>query len=213
MSDSHHSPKTTTHSRHSSSAKSDCPTCYGQASSWNKLPACRTCPYLASCRWYIENPDPAPFSSRSTKEHFVSFESVQFSEAVASMPAPDPTSASEAQEDGEKPVFSANDMRHMLEFLLRDVDDYSLAIVECALRTGCSSNAELARAFCVSREAMHRKLIDTCRAYPPLASVLRCILYRCARLANPDNRESIAGRRVQKKSNINNSNKQMEFKF
>lgn len=186
----------------------DCPSCYGDAEVQGKFPECRVCEYAESCRWYIENPDPSPGWERSSTEHFTSFEAVQFSAEVADIPAPE-ADDEPPPDDADAPRFSSNDMRYMLEFLLRDVDDYSLAIVECALRSDCTSAADLARAFNVSREAMHRKLIDVCRAYPPLATVLRCVLHRCARLANPETRETIAGRRVRQTEDET----QMEFDF
>ncbi len=188
----------------------DCPSCYGQKASFGNLPACSCCEYSESCKWYIDNPDPSPGWERMSTEHFTSFEAIQYSEEVAEIPAPE-ENADQPEDDGsDTPCFSPNDLRFLLEFLLRDVDDYSLAIVECALRSDCNSAADLARAFKVSREAMHRKLIDTCRAYPPLATVLRCVLHRCARLSNPDTREFIAGRRVQ---NTNKDPNQLEFKL
>lgn len=191
-----------------STADNDCPSCYGDAKAQGNRPECPSCEYAESCRWYIDNPDPSPGWERSSTEHFTSFEAIQFSEEVADIPAHEQDDEP-ADDENDKPVFSSNDMRYMLEFLLRDVDDYSLAIVECALRSDCTSAADLARAFSVSREAMHRKLIDTCRAYPPLATVLRCVLHRCARLANPETRETIAGRRVRQ----TDDETQMEFDF
>lgn len=189
--------------------ENDCPSCYGKAEFWGKLPACSSCEFFESCKWYIDNPDPSPGWERSSTEHFTSFEAIQYSEEVADMPAPEESDEPSPDDDSNEPVFSANDMRYLLEFLLRDVDDYSLAIVECALRSDCTSAADLARAFKVSREAMHRKLIDTCAAYPQLATVLRCVLHRCARLAKPETRETIAGRRVRLQPDKN----QMEFNF
>jgi len=187
----------------------DCPPCYGNAAAWNNTPACKTCEYLGSCKWYAENPDPYPPGERGKKEHFVSYEALAFSSEIADIPAPPEDNDLPENDPDEEPRFSAGDLRRLLEFFLRDIDDYSLAIVECALRTGSNSSADLARAFNVSREAIHRKLVDTCRDHPEIGTMLRGVLCRCARLANPETRETIAGRRVRLQPDEN----QMEFDF
>lgn len=195
---------------HTDNDYEDCPTCYGKASSCGKLPACEDCVYLDSCCWYVANPDPEPHGERSSKGHHVSFEAVQFSEEVANIPD------KETREPASDPeiTFTYREIVNLLEFLFRGVDDYSLSIVLCAMREDCHSAAEIARAFNVSREAIHRKLLDCCAAHPELGFLLRSVLYRCANLSNPDLRHTIAGRRTQQKQTSEKQpQSQMEFKF
>lgn len=188
----------------------ECPTCYGDAAAWGNTPACEKCPYLGSCKWYAENPDPYPDGERGKKEHFVSYEAYAFSSEIADIPAPpEPDDEQPENDPDEEPRFSVGDLRRLLEFLFRDLDDYSLSIVLCALRSESDSSADLARAFAVSREAIHRKLVDTCRDHPEIGTMLRGVLTRCARLSKPETRESIAGRRVRLQPDKN----QMEFDF
>ena len=197
---------------HATNENDDCPTCYGKASSCNKLPACESCAYLDSCLWYVANPDPEPNGERSSKGHFVSFEAVQFSEEIAEIPdkassvLPDEPEIS----DADKPKYSERDFKHLIEFFLVGVDDYSLAIVLCAMREDNHSAADLARAFSVSREAMHRKLLDTCKKHPEIGYMLRGVLQRCVLLSKPEMRSMITGRRTDL---IQNKPTQLEFDF
>ena len=192
----------------------DCPTCYGDSEKHGQIDACSSCEYFDSCRWYIDNPDPCADGKRFSRGHDVSFEAVQFSEQVANIPAPDSDDDSESRQTNGKTVFTLDELRRLLEFMLRDIDDYSLAIVECALRTDCTSAADLARAFDVSREAIHRKLIDCCAKNPQIGYLLRAVLYKCAILGDPEIRSRISGRRT-KPDQIQNNNdqNQMEFNF
>jgi hypothetical protein len=109
-------------------------------------------------------------------------------------------------------MFTYRDIVNLLEYLFRGVDDYSLAIVLCALREDCHSTTDLARAFSVSREAIHRKLLDCCALHPELGYLLRSVLYRCSTLSNPAVRPTISGRRTQK-TTAKTDNTNMEFDF
>ncbi len=200
----------------------DCPSCFANAQSSGTLPACKTCQYIESCRYCADNPAPGRFA-RDSKGHHVSLEAYAFAEEIA---ATDDvlTAAEEVQQpeayDYDQPIYTNADMQHMLEFMLRGVDDYTLAIVECVLREKHTTASQVARAFDVSREAIHRKLVDSCKQYPVLSEVLRCALHRCKMLADPAKRGSITGRRARAdKSGTHNHKKtqehkqQMEFTF
>lgn len=202
------------HTNNAQNAVEDCPTCYGVSASCGKLADCSFCEFADSCRWYIDNPDPEPNGERSSRGHHVSFEAVQFSEEVAEIPDRHTENLPEDREksDEDKPKYSENDFKHLLEFFLVGVDDYSLAIVLCAMREDNHSAADLARAFDVSREAMHRKLLDTCQKHPEIGFMLRGVLQRCVCLSKPELRRTIAGRRTDQTENELNQN-QMEFDF
>lgn len=197
------------------SSSNDCPQCFGIASSCGQLPACTTCQYQESCRYCADNPAPG-HSRRDTRGHHVSFEHYQYASEIAAEDKPpfdEPEQQAKAEYD--RPIYSNADLQHLLEFMLRGVDDYSLAIVECVLREEHTTASQVAKAFGVSREAMHRKLIDSCKQYPYLRDTLRCALYRCNLLANPENRSGIAGRRKREvdAGGKGETKEQMEFLF
>lgn len=194
-------------------SSNDCPQCFGNASSFAKLPACKTCQYRDACQYCAVNPIPDG-SQRDTRGHHVSFEQYQHAEEIACEEKPYYDEPAPVENSYDKPLYSNADMQHMLEFMLRGVDDYSLAIVECVLREEHTTASQVAKAFGVSREAMHRKLIDSCRQYPYLAEMLRSTLYRCKMLADPARRGSIAGRRKRDVDQGQGEKKeQMEFVF
>ena len=195
------------------SSSNDCPQCFGIASSCGQLPACTSCQYQESCRYCADNPAPSGHG-RDKRGHHVSFEQYQYAREIASEEEPifdEP----EPEDNYNKPIYSNADMQHLLEFMLRGVDDYSLAIVECVLREEHTTASQVAKAFDVSREAMHRKLIDSCKQYPYLAEMLRGTLYRCKMLADPARRGSIAGRRKREvdAAGKDGDKQQMEFLF
>ena len=179
----------------SGESNGDCPVCYGDAAQCGRLPDCQACKYADSCRYYADNPAPDG-KQRDTRGHHVSLDRYGFAREVAAKDEPyyDERPGGKG-DDYQQPVYSNADLQHLLEFMLRGVDDYSLAIVECVLREEHATASQVAKAFGVSREAMHRKLIDSCKQYPYLRDTLRCALYRCNLLANPENRSGIAGRR------------------
>lgn len=194
------------------SAGADCPSCFGDPEKCGAVSACLECEYVESCRYYCENPAP-PRYGRDSKGHHVSMEAYGYAEEVAALPDAAAVPGQD-EEEYNAPIYSNADMQRLLEFFLRGVDDYSLAIVECVLRENCASAAQVAKAFGVSREAIHRKIIDSCRQYPYLRDTLRCALYRCKMLADPENRAAIAGRRLRKVSAPGSNDKeQMEFSF
>lgn len=199
----------------------DNPICYGQPEKCGCLPECATCQYAESCRWYIDNPAPFDKHGKSTRGHWVSYERYSYSAETAKDCDPPDDSEVEAvpqseqmvpndDDDYNKPVYSQADLHALLVFLLREVDDYTLAIVECVLREDHTMASTVAKAFGVSREAMHRKLMDSCRRYPELAAMLKSVMYRCKSLACVDRRGSIIGRKNVKRPD---NGRQMEFSF
>lgn len=195
----------------SKTTNNDCPACYGKQAQCGKLPACSACAYAESCKFYAATPASGRYA-RDSKGHYISFEHYQFAEEIADKMPVYCDAEQPGADDYTKPVFSAADMLHMLEFLLRDVDDYTLAIVECALREDLTTASEIAKAFNVSREAIHRKVVDACKRYPHLADVLRCTLRRCKMLADPANRARIKGRKVKSIDNRGKSNNNLTRK-
>ncbi len=189
--------------------------CYGKRH--GMLASCNRCEYAESCRWAAANPEPYDGHGRSRRGHFVSYEQYAFAREVAAEPDR-PHCDEEARELAEAerleydtPIYSNEDLEAILRFLLREVDDYSLAVAMCVLREGHTMASETARAFGVSREAMHRKIVDSCRKFPVLAALLKGALYRCKKLSDIHERHNIAGRRNAGKAG--QAKKQMELNF
>lgn len=168
----------------------ECPECFGRFQEGKS--ACAECPYPESCRFYRDNPPPKDPYARFSRGHYASIDQYGYSEELATdFELPDEGNG-EPQED-ETPL-TREDLKSLLHFLLYAIDEYTLAIVLEMLRTGQRDTVELAKAFGVSKQAMHRKIQDMATAYPELRSMLELTMRKCASLASPEARRSIAGR-------------------
>lgn len=88
-----------------------------------------------------------------------------------------------------------------MEFLL-DLDNYTAELLSEIMHGDVSSASDLARKMGVSRQAVHRKIVDCCTLHPELRRLFITRLYRCRRLLTDS-------KRLSKKKNQN----QMEFDF
>lgn len=183
--------------------------CYGKRH--GKRAECASCEYGESCKYYGETQRQAE-SPRNRK--LTSYEASAHHDDLAVGPEI-PGEADEILTERQKPVFSAADMERLLHFLLFEVDDYTVAIIECMLREEHDSAAQVAKAFGVSREAIRRKVTDSCRKFPELAQLFRDTLKKCARVAKQENRKFVSGKkRIPKKlkrAKQANKNIQMEL--
>ena len=177
----------------------DCPKCFASQGA-GRLEGCPACPYAESCRFCAENPDPGP--GRYSKGHGVSVERYQWSQEIATPPDEPDEEADETEAAANAPRYSVREVEELLRFLLRGVDDYSLAVVIAALREGHATAAGLARSFGVSREAMHRKLVDIARRFPQLRGTLLLTLQRCNALSKPEVRHAIPVRASARKAQV-----------
>ena len=185
--------------------KNDAPHCFGKAESCGNSPACAVCIFTDSCRFYVENPPPRE-DERDSTGHFVSYDHIAHDKRAALNPE---DAEKVADVDYDAPYFSRADLEALLFFLLREVDDYTLSIAEEMLRGSHESAASIAKVFGVSREAMNRKIYDSCRKYPQLAVVFRGCLHKCARLARVDAIGKIDGRKNHEKKGVKNKCRQM----
>ncbi len=171
----------------------DCPSCFENTKLFDKQPQCKSCEFYRSCAYCVKNPG----SKCETRLGMVSYDEFSYNSEVATPPA-----NHEKRHDRTRPVYSLDDMQHLLEFFLR-IDDYSLAIVLSVLNDNMMNASQAARVFKVSRQAIHRKLVDSCAKHPELAGLLRANLYRCKRLSEI----------TQEDKNLQPTDNQMEFEF
>lgn len=150
----------------------DCPECFGKKSANGKLAGCATCQYFESCQYCSEH-DSNDCDKRSGH---VSYDRYSFSKETADKPA--------ESDDIEDLSASSNDnyaLRQVMEFLL-DIDNYTAELLHEVLHGDCNTTSALAKKFGISRQAVHRKIVDTCTIYPQLRSLFITRLYRCRRI-------------------------------
>lgn len=166
-----------------------CPDCFSNREKCGKLPECAACEYHDSCRFCAENDE----RKVNRRLGHVSYERYSFSNEVSDR-APVPSDEPKRPKEDE-------DVRRVMEFLL-DIDNYSAELLSEVLHGNSHSASDLARKFGVSRQAIHRKIVDACTQAPHLRKLFATRLYRCRRLLRDSDR-------LTKKHNPN----QMEFNF
>lgn len=152
----------------------DCPECFGKQSKSGKTAGCRQCEYAESCRFCAEDDG----SGCDRRLGHVSYERYSYSRDVAAAPE-DQDAAPETKKD--------DDVRRVMEFLL-DIDNYSAELLSAVLHGDCATTSDLARKFGVSRQAIHRKIVDCCTEHPELRRLFITRLYRCRRLLTDSRR-------------------------
>ena len=186
----------------------DNPKCFGDKAKAGRLAECKACRFADGCRWYSDNPPPKHAYGRDSRSHLATLDIYEGEEAAVS---PVFGEGDEADDYGA-PYFSRADLESLLHFLLYEVDAYSLSAALVMLRGGHAGNvSSVARVFGVGREAMRRKLEDTCRKYPALAKMLEGAMARCARLSDVDNLGIVEGRRGAKARRKNKGQMEIEF--
>lgn len=169
---------------------SDCPECYGSLDATGKLPICKDCEFAESCKYYAET---EAACNRTTSGH-VSYDRYSYSEEVS------------AKDEGyiDEPAKDSEVLR-IMEFLL-NVDNYTAELLSAVLHDGCYNTVTLAKKFGVSRQAIHRKIIDCCHLHPELRKLFITRMSRCRRILSDSDRLT---KQKEKNSNPN----QMEFDF
>ena len=152
-------------------SSNDCPECFGKKESHGKTANCATCLFFESCQ-YCSIYDGSECDKRSGH---VSYERYSFSKETASKP----------DDNTDNEDYSTNDnsgsIRQVMEFLL-DIDNYTAELLHEVLHGDCDTTSKIARKFGISRQAVHRKIVDTCTLYPQLRSLFITRLYRCRRI-------------------------------
>lgn len=176
--------------------KPQCPLCFGDSKRFDyENQKCKSCVYIESCNYIIKDDD-----KLKGKANHVSYEHYSYSQAVS-------TKACQIKDDldtGDN--FENADLKEVLEFLL-DVDNYTAELVHEVLRGNCNTASDLAKKFGISRQAIHRKLIDACTLHPQFRQLFISRLYRCRRVLSDSER-------IQKIKNHNKKNiDQLTFNF
>ncbi len=174
----------------------DAPECWGKFAEGADCPDCL---YAAACRLFTET-EPAMNAAVGGQD----YDSVEdWAEDLADHSHTPGMEPEHAEDDA--PAGSL-DLAGFLMFLLR-LDDYTLGILAEIIapsQTGrrCSV-ADLARIHGISRQGMHRKVLDVARKSPELCSLLRMTVKKIQKAR----REFSAPRRQRRPS------PQLEFRF
>lgn len=170
----------------------ECPECYGNPVKSGKIDACKSCVYRDSCALFVRT-EP----EMEKRIGGVSFEHYSYSEEIADKPK-------EPTDDKSDP-----EVLRVMEFLL-DIDNYTAELASEVLHGNCNSSSDLAKKFGVSRQAIHRKLVDCCTQHPELRRLFITRLTRCRRILTDSERLKTQNARVQQKKH---ADEQMEFDF
>ena len=170
------------------------PQCFGKgaASSGN---SCDSCEFQESCEVCRNMPD----SKINRPLGFVSYDKYDYSREVADEQVDD-----RQDDDASDPGYSLHDMKQVLGFLLR-IDDYSLALLSEIITKNKSTASSVAKDLAVSRQAIHRKIRDSCLKFPELREVFKLYLYRCKSIIRRKNGRDL--------KNKHNNREQPELKF
>ena len=145
--------------------------CYGN---YNYAPACRTCPYESSCRYYAAT---APGIDRGL--NLASLDCVSDSCESLIDPAPSPGNEPECTEKNRE-LFSLSDVAGVFHYLM-GLDDYTLGILREIIAPVSGRRctiSDLCKLHEVSKQSMHRKLFRVILRHPELRRLLRSTLER-----------------------------------
>ena len=161
--------------------QSDCPECFGKSSAAGKLDRCPSCEYQESCKFCAEDDG----SSCDRRLGHISYERYSYSREVSS-------TATAPDQDLDQSISCGHEddtagVRRVMEFLL-DLDNYTAELVSDVLHGDVSTTSEIARKRGISRQAVHRKIIDCCTQYPELRQLFIARLYRCRRILRDSKR-------------------------
>ncbi|MEI8245596.1 MAG: hypothetical protein WCI51_07190 [Lentisphaerota bacterium] len=150
---------------------------------FGKKPECPACEFSESCKLYFKTEN-----KMERRCGHVSYEAIAYSKQVASKEEPEeviefvePTAEPQHEIDENELKYSDEDFLKLMMFMLR-IDDYSLGVVESVINGNLLTASDAARAFNVSRQAMHRKIVDSVRKHSELRSIFKINLSRCKKL-------------------------------
>lgn len=150
----------------------DCPSCFGKKNLIGKTVNCAACQFFESCAYCSDN-DGRECDKRSGH---VSYEKYSFSRETASNPV-----ENETDNDVVTSEENQGSVRQIMEFLL-DIDNYTAELLHEVLHGDCDTTSKIAKKFGISRQAVHRKIVDCCTLYPELRKLFITRLYRCRRI-------------------------------
>lgn len=147
----------------------------------NGVENCRNCEYLVACQLYTatEGRMEQPLGGQDFSE---------VSDFDERMMVSDYPGMSHEQNGWNKMNTSTAELSNLLNFLFH-LDDYSLGIVaEIVAPTEISSKkvtvADMARVHGISRQGMHRKILDLVGRNPELASLFKCVVLKIQKSRN-----------------------------
>ena len=157
--------------------ETDCPECFGKPSASGKLDGCDSCEYRSSCE-FCANDDGSGCDRRLGH---VSYDRYSYSREIATTP--------EVDHEGDTSPDSSDDVKtlQVMEFLL-DLDNYSAELLHEVMHGNANTASDIARKFGISRQAVHRKLVDCCTLHPELRKLFISRLYRCRRVMSDSKR-------------------------
>ncbi len=130
---------------------------------------CRNCEYRVSCQLYTIT------EGRMTQP----LGGEDFDDSIM---IPESSSTDPEKDDWNKLTATMTELEHFLNFLFH-LDDYSLGIIaEIIAPSNISSSkltvAEMARIHGISRQGMHRKILDMACRTPELTNLLKCVVMK-----------------------------------
>lgn len=153
----------------------DCPECFGSSAKSGKSESCKKCIYRESCIYCAhDNPDKGA-------RHGISYEQYSYSAECASFPETEDLKLRRLKDTED------SDVLQIMEYLL-DIDNYTAELASIILHSEANTAADLAKRLGVSRQAVHRKLIDCCTRHPELRKLFITRLYRCRRILKDSKR-------------------------
>ena len=174
----------------------DCPECFGIVDKCGKIDRCNTCEYAESCHYCSAyNGDEC-----NKRSGHVSYDKFSYCRDIAEEPQ-----CYDDSSDSSSSISDNSDVRQVMEYLL-DIDNYTAELLHEVLHGGCNTTSAIARKFGISRQAVHRKIVDCCTEFPELRKLFISRLYRCRRIMRHSSRLE-----KQKQAKINPN--QQEFNF
>lgn len=153
--------------------ESDCPECFGKPPKSGMVGRCLSCEFRESCEFCSKDDG----SSCNRRLGHVSYDRYSYSRET-----------SVQEENKPKRSYSADsETLQVMEFLL-DLDNYTAELLHEVMHGGCATASDLARKFGVSRQAVHRKIVDCCTLHPELRKLFIARLYRCRRILHDSKR-------------------------
>lgn len=158
--------------------ESNCPECFGKPSKSGQLHDCQSCEFSEACEFCAKDDG----SGCDRRLGHVSYDRFSYSRE-ASSPADEvlPRDTPSLPESGDAETL------RVMEYLL-DLDNYTAELLHEVLHGNCATASDIARNMGVSRQAIHRKIVDCCTLHPELRKLFISRLYRCRRILSDSKR-------------------------
>lgn len=181
--------------------------CFGHYISGDTSRGCKDCEYLTACQIYTETEGRMEQRSYNQSYDEIAEYAIDIAdtEHAPDLLAIENDTVSETEDSNE--ALKLADILHFILYL----DDYDLGIVREIIAPSTTKNlsvAELARMRNISRQAMHRKILDLARKNPMLRDLLTCVLLKLKK-----NRQLFENSPTKESLEKKKSRTQLEFSF